>query len=68
MLFVADKGAWKMTIFLGSSLALVLSSAIGVAMGGLISQYVSPKALSIIAGTGFILIGTLTLINSFKTS
>lgn len=37
------------------------TSAIGVLAGGLISQYVSPKALHYAAGAGFLLIGIWTL-------
>jgi len=49
------------TIFLGASLALVLTSAIGVAAGAAISQYVDPKYLSYAAGIGFIVIGAWTI-------
>jgi putative Ca2+/H+ antiporter (TMEM165/GDT1 family) len=61
LLFAADKDVSKLTVFFGASLALVLTSAIGVAAGGLISQYVSEKSLHILAGTGFIAIGIWTL-------
>jgi putative Ca2+/H+ antiporter (TMEM165/GDT1 family) len=49
------------TIFLGASLALVLTSAIGVAAGAALSQYVDPKYLSYAAGIGFIAIGAWTI-------
>ncbi|HKY08294.1 MAG TPA: TMEM165/GDT1 family protein [Candidatus Binatia bacterium] len=61
MLFAADKDASKLTVFIGASLALVLTSAIGVVAGSVISQYVSEKALSYLAGAGFIVIGIWTL-------
>jgi putative Ca2+/H+ antiporter (TMEM165/GDT1 family) len=61
MLFASDKDASKLTIFLGAALALVLSSAIGVAAGSLISQYVSAKTLQYVAGIGFVGIGLWTL-------
>jgi putative Ca2+/H+ antiporter (TMEM165/GDT1 family) len=61
MLFAADKEASKLTVFIGASLALVLTSAIGVLAGSIISQYVSEKTLSYLAGTGFIVIGIWTL-------
>jgi len=35
--------------------------AIGVVAGGVISQYVSPKQLSYVAGAGFLLIGAWTI-------
>ena len=61
MLFAADKGVSKLTVFAGASLALVLSSAIGVAAGAFLSQYLSERALNYAAGTGFVLIGIWTL-------
>lgn len=64
LLFAADGKASKWTIFLGASLALVLTSAIGVAAGSLLSTYVSERTLHYIAGIGFILIGALTLLKA----
>jgi putative Ca2+/H+ antiporter (TMEM165/GDT1 family) len=61
MLFASDKDVSKMTIFLGAALALVVTSAIGVAAGSIVSQYVSAKQLQYIAGIGFIAIGIWTL-------
>jgi len=61
MLFAADKQVSKLTVFLGASAALVLTSALGVLAGTLISQFISEKQLQLIAGTGFILIGAWTL-------
>jgi len=61
MLFAADKETSKLTVFIGASLALVLTSAIGVLAGSAISHYVSEKTLSYLAGAGFIVIGIWTL-------
>ena len=61
MLYAADAEHSKLTVFLGSATALIVTSAIGVAMGGLIAQYVNPKMLSWLAGAGFILIGVWTI-------
>ena len=54
MLFASDKDTSKLTVFVGASLALVLTSAIGVAAGSVMSQYVSEKTLHYVAGIGFI--------------
>jgi len=62
LLFAADKDVSKLTVFAGASLALILTSAIGVLAGGLISQYVSGKFLHLIAGIGFVGIGVWTLV------
>jgi putative Ca2+/H+ antiporter (TMEM165/GDT1 family) len=61
LLFAADKAVSKWLVFLGSASALVLTSAIGVLAGTLLAQFVSVKLMSVIAGTGFILIGAWTL-------
>jgi putative Ca2+/H+ antiporter (TMEM165/GDT1 family) len=64
MLFAADRDTSKMTVFVGAALALVLTSAIGVAAGSIVSQYVSEKTLQYVAGVGFIGIGLWTLIRA----
>jgi putative Ca2+/H+ antiporter (TMEM165/GDT1 family) len=64
MLFAADKEASKLAVFAGASLALILTSAIGVAAGSFLSQYVSAKTLQYVAGIGFIGIGVWTLLKS----
>jgi len=62
MLFASNKETSKLLIFIGASLALITTSAIGVFAGGFISQFVTEKQLSMVAGIGFILIGIWTLI------
>ena len=61
MLFASDKDISKWTVFLASSMALIVAAAIGVAAGALLSEYISEKVLSYVAGVGFILIGAFTL-------
>lgn len=61
MLFAADKDVSKLTVFLASSLALIVAAGIGVLAGHLISSFISERVLSIIAGTGFIAIGAFIL-------
>ncbi len=61
MLFAADKEVSKWTIFFGAALALVATSAIGVLIGGVLSEYVNEKYLHYAAGAGFIIIGIWTL-------
>ena len=64
MLFAADKEVSKLTVFIGAALALVVTSAIGVAAGSIVSQYVSEKTLQSVAGIGFIAIGLWTLVKA----
>ena len=61
LLFASRSPGSLLTIFFGASLALILASAIGVAAGGLIAQYIDPKYLSYAAGTGFVAIGLWTI-------
>jgi putative Ca2+/H+ antiporter (TMEM165/GDT1 family) len=58
----ASKGAASLwTVFIAASAALVVTSAIGVAAGAAVAQFVNPKYLSYAAGVGFIAIGIWTL-------
>ena len=64
LLYAAEAENPRLTVFAASASALVLSAAIGVAAGSLVSQYVSPKLLSYAAGVGFIAIGLWTLFSA----
>lgn len=64
LLFAADKQVSKWTVFFGASLALILTSAIGVLAGSFISQHVSEKSLHTVAGIGFIAIGLWVLVKA----
>ena len=68
MLFASKSAVSLWTIFFGAAAALVLASAIGVAAGAAVSQYVSPRHLSYAAGVGFIVIGAWTLYSAASSS
>ena len=61
VLFAADKAVSKWTVFLGAAGALVLTSAIGVAVGAVLAEVIDPRVMSILAGVGFIVIGAWIL-------
>ncbi len=61
MLFASRPSVSLWTVFLGASAALLLSSAIAVAAGSVVSTIVDPKILSWIAGAGFVVIGAWTI-------
>jgi putative Ca2+/H+ antiporter (TMEM165/GDT1 family) len=61
LLYAADANNPKLTIFFASAAALVLTSAIGVAAGSILAQYVNPRLLNVVAGLGFIAVGAWTL-------
>jgi putative Ca2+/H+ antiporter (TMEM165/GDT1 family) len=64
LLVAADKAVSKWTVFVAASMALVVATGIGVLAGGLVSQYLSPRALNYVAGAGFIAIGAWTLMRA----
>jgi putative Ca2+/H+ antiporter (TMEM165/GDT1 family) len=64
MLFAADKSVNRWTVFVGAALALVLTSAIGVAVGSLLSNYINEKYLNIVAGVLFIIIGIFSIVKA----
>lgn len=68
LLFAADKGVSKWTVFFGSAGALVLTSAIGVLAGTLLAQVINVKVMSVLAGSGFIVIGAWTLYHGITTT
>ena len=67
LLFASRNASILWTIFIGASAALVLASAIGVAAGALVSQYLNPRYLSYAAGVGFIVIGAWTIYSASGT-
>ena len=61
LLFAADREVSKLTVFFAATLALAATSAIGVAAGSLLAQVINVRTMSLIAGSGFVLIGLWTL-------
>jgi putative Ca2+/H+ antiporter (TMEM165/GDT1 family) len=62
-LSAGSKARWS--VFLGSSLALVATSAIAVLAGDLVARFVSPAWLQRIAGVAFLVLGGWFLWSSF---
>lgn len=62
LLFASNKETSKWVVFFGAALALTLTSAIAVLLGGTISEYVSEKTLKLVGGFGFIIVGLWTLL------
>jgi putative Ca2+/H+ antiporter (TMEM165/GDT1 family) len=61
MMFASDAKASLWAVFIGSSLALIAAAGIGVVAGSALTKFISPEALKLIAGIGFIAIGIWTL-------
>ncbi len=60
MLYASGAPQSKWVVFLGSALALTVSSALGVFVGGLIGGRISPTIIGRVAGVGFIAVGVWT--------
>lgn len=63
-LYAAEPHNPKLTVFLGAAGALVLTSAIGVLVGAVVSKSVNPRYLSWAAGVGFIAVGVWTIVKA----
>ena len=61
LLLASDKGVNKVGLFVAASSALVLATFMAVAVGSLVSRWISPHLIKIVAGIGFIAIGIWVL-------
>ena len=61
VLFAANRANSAWLVFAGASLALVAACALAVLAGSVLAQHVNTRHLSIVAGSGFIVIGLWTL-------
>jgi len=61
LLYAADANRPKLTVFAGAASALVLTSALAVAAGALVAEWVSPRFLRWVAGIGFVAVGAWVL-------
>lgn len=68
LLFASERQASKLTVFLAATLALTATTAIAVAAGAALSQVINPRLVSVLAGSGFVLIGLWILWLAWATS
>ena len=61
LLFASRPSVSLVTVFVGASAALILSSVLAVAGGSFVTNFLNPRYLSYIAGTGFVAIGLWTI-------
>ena len=66
LLFASEGSHKPMTVFLASAGALVLSTALAVGVGTMGSKYLEFIPLKLIAGVGFIAIGSWTIFEHFR--
>ena len=62
LLYATDPATGKLGVFLASAAALVLASALAVAVGAHVGDWISPKMLRAAAGLGFVAIGVWVLV------
>jgi putative Ca2+/H+ antiporter (TMEM165/GDT1 family) len=63
VLYATQSGNDKVTVFLGSAIALVIASAIAVFAGAMFSHWLNPRYVSWVAGGAFILVGIWVLVS-----
>ena len=64
LLYASDAEHPRLTVFVASAAALVLTSAIAVLAGSLVAEYINPKIVRWIAGFGFIAVGAWVLLST----
>jgi Ca2+/H+ antiporter, TMEM165/GDT1 family len=62
----ASQSKSPLSVFLGASLALVLSSLIGVTLGGLIGRFVPERVMKVLAAAVFLGFGVWTLVEAIR--
>lgn len=63
LLFASNKDHNKLIVFFGAAAALILTSAIGVLAGGMLSNVLNEKTLKLVGGFGFLVVGLWTLLS-----
>jgi putative Ca2+/H+ antiporter (TMEM165/GDT1 family) len=62
----ASQSKSPLSVFLGASFALVLSSLLGVALGGLIGRFVPERVMKVLAAVVFLGFGVWTLVEAIR--
>lgn len=62
----ASESKSPLSVFLGASLALVLTSLLGVALGGLLGRFVPERIMKFLAAVVFLGFGAWTLVEAIK--
>ena len=63
---LASNSRSMLSVFLGASGALVLTSLIAVVLGGVIGRFVPERLIKIVSAAVFIGFGVLTLVEAFR--
>lgn len=63
LLYASDPSRSKLTVFAAAAGALIATSALGVAAGSVLGEWVSPKIMRWVAGIGFIGVGLWVILS-----
>jgi len=66
-LFASRPSMSPATVFVGASVALILSSGLAVVAGHSLSMHINTRYLSLAAGVGFILVGIWTILSAYSS-
>ena len=66
LLFATDAQISRWGVFLAAAAALICATAVAVVLGGMASQFMNRRVLSLVAGGGFIIIGVWNLFQGMK--
>lgn len=63
-MLISSQSTSKLSVFIGSALALTLNSLIGVLLGSMLYKWISPHTLRLSAGLAFMIIGFYLIIHT----
>lgn len=66
LLFATDRQQHPMAVFAAAAAALLLSTALAVAVGQALEAYLGAIPLKLIAGAGFVAVGIWTILDHFR--
>ncbi len=64
LLYASNAQHSKLSVFIGSALALMVASGVAVLAGAGLSNWFDEKLMGRVAGTAFILVGTWTIVRA----
>ena len=64
LLYASNAQHSRLSVFIGSALALMVASGVAVLAGVGLSNWIDEKLMARVAGIAFILVGTLTIVRA----
>jgi putative Ca2+/H+ antiporter (TMEM165/GDT1 family) len=68
VLFASEDGKSKAMVFIAAALALIASTGLAVLAGAAADKWLSALPLKLIAGSGFVIIGALMIVDHFRAA